>query len=136
MRLEHVHLMVNAKVDPEFKGLPKEDAERFVERLLGEIDMKPLGRMRWAEAEDLDFPGQSFVQMITTSHVSLHYYSETDEIYFDLYSCKPFDEKKVLSLLDEAFSLRDWHGTKYTRAQDREPVIETMGKERVAVPNR
>jgi S-adenosylmethionine/arginine decarboxylase-like enzyme len=136
MRLEHMHLTVNAKIDPEFRGLSKGEAERFVQRLLKEIGMKPLGSMSWAEAADLDFPGQSFVQMITTSHVSLHFYSETDEIYFDLYSCKPFDDKKVVSMLDETFGIRDWHGTKYTRAQDREPKVEMVGKERIAAPNR
>jgi S-adenosylmethionine/arginine decarboxylase-like enzyme len=136
MRLEHVHLTVNAKIDPDFKGLPKVDAERFVEDLLREIDMKPLGGMSWAEASDLDFPGQSFVQMISTSHVSLHYYSDTDTIYFDLYSCKPFDDKKVVALLDKAFSLRDWHGIKYVRAQDGEPKVEMVGKEAITVANR
>jgi S-adenosylmethionine/arginine decarboxylase-like enzyme len=136
MRLEHVHLTVNAKIDPMFKGLPKEEAERFVQRLLAEIDMKPLGSMSWAEAADLDFPGQSFVQMISTSHVSLHFYSETNEIYFDLYSCKPFDDKKVVSLLDEMFGITDWHGIKYIRAQDGEPAVEMVGKERIAITNR
>jgi S-adenosylmethionine/arginine decarboxylase-like enzyme len=133
MRLEHVHLTVNAKIDPAFKGLPKDEAERFVERLLKEIDMKPLGKMKWAEAEDLDFPGQSFVQMISTSHVSLHYFSETNEIYFDLYSCRPFDDKKVVGLLDELFGLGDWHGLKYVRANDAEPKVERMGNKELAI---
>lgn len=136
MELQHVHLTVNAKIDPDFKGLPRVEAERFVQRLLKEVDMKPLGGLNWAEAEDLDFPGQSFVQMITTSHTSIHYFSETNEIYFDLYSCKHFDDEKVLALLDQTFGLKDWHGIKYVRAQGGEPKVEIVGKERIAVANR
>ena len=83
----------------------------------------------WADAEDLDFPGQSFVQMITTSHCSLHFFDhegEDNEIYFDLYSCKAFDTDKVVQLLDEKFGLRNWHGILYTRATGEEPQLKKI----------
>jgi S-adenosylmethionine/arginine decarboxylase-like enzyme len=129
MELEHVHLTVNAKIDSSFKALPREDAERFVNMLLKEINMKPLGGINWADAEDLEFPGQSFVQMITTSHCSLHFFEnkeEGNEIYFDLYSCKSFDTNRVIQLLDEKFGLRDWHGILYTRAMGKEPQLKKI----------
>jgi S-adenosylmethionine/arginine decarboxylase-like enzyme len=129
MKLEHVHLTVNAKIDPSFKALPREDAKRFVDMLLKEINMKPLGDVNWADAEDLDFPGQSFVQMITTSHCSLHFFDhegEDNEIYFDLYSCRSFDTDKVVRLLDEKFGLCDWHGIHYTRATGEEPQLKKI----------
>ena len=130
MKLDHIHITVNAKVDPSFKALPKEEAQRFVNGLLKEIGMKPLGPLNWADAQDLDFPGQSFVQMITTSHCSLHLFTHTDgtnEIYFDLYSCKPFDTKKVVSMLDEKFGLIEWHGVLYKRATNGLPKVEMVG---------
>jgi len=130
MKLEHIHITVNARIDPTFKDLPKDDAQRFVNRLLREIHMKPLGPLNWADAEDLDFPGQSFVQMITTSHCSLHLFMHkdgTNEIYFDLYSCKPFDSEKVVALLDEKFGLKEWHGVLYQRASDGRPRLQTIG---------
>jgi hypothetical protein len=129
-KLEHIHITVNAKIDPNFKALPKDDARRFVDRLLKAIGMKPLGPLNWADAEDLDFPGQSFVQMITTSHCSLHLFTHkdgTNEIYFDLYSCKPFDDEKVIELLHEKFSLVEWHGVLYNRAQDGKPRVKMIG---------
>ena len=125
-KLEHIHMTVNAKVSPDFKELPRADTERFVKRLLAEIDMKPLGPLNWADAEDLEFPGQSFVQMITTSHCSLHYFSETNDIYFDLYSCREFDTEKVVRLLDERFGLGSWHGILYTRAMGGEPQVHII----------
>jgi S-adenosylmethionine/arginine decarboxylase-like enzyme len=129
MKLQHIHLTVNAKISPNFSALPREDAKRFVDSLLKEINMKPLGDINWADAEDLEFPGQSFVQMITTSHCSLHFFAHKEgdnEIYFDLYSCKTFDEKKVVEMLNEKFGLVDWHGTLYTRATDEKPVVRIL----------
>ncbi len=126
-KLEHIHMTVNAKVSPSFKALPREETQRFVDRLLKEINMKPLGPLNWADAEDLDFPGQSFVQMITTSHCSLHFFSETNEIYFDLYSCKEFDHGKVVELLNQKFSITEWHGVLYTRATDARPKVRMIG---------
>lgn len=129
-KLEHIHITVNARIDPSFKALPKDEAQRFVEKLLKAINMKPLGPLNWSDAEDLDFPGQSFVQMITTSHCSLHLFTHTDgtnELYFDLYSCKKFDTDKVVGLLDEKFGLVDWHGTLYTRASNGRPQVRMIG---------
>lgn len=129
-KLEHIHITVNARIDPTFKALPKDDAQRFVDKLLKAIHMKPLGPLNWSDAEDLDFPGQSFVQMITTSHCSLHLFTHTDgtnELYFDLYSCKKFDTEKVVELLNEKFGLVEWHGTLYQRAKSGKPQVKLIG---------
>ncbi len=129
-QLEHIHLTVNAKIDRNFSALPKDDSTRFVDELLKAINMKPLGPLNWADAEDLDFPGQSFVQMITTSHCSLHYFDNKEggkEIYFDLYSCRQFNPEKVLSMLDKKFGLGEWHGMLYTRATGKEPELKRLG---------
>jgi len=59
MELQHIHLTVNAKIDPGFRELPKADAQRFVDVLMKKINMKPLGPLNWATAEDLEFPQES-----------------------------------------------------------------------------
>lgn len=127
MGLTHLHLTVNAKIDPNFSQLPKEKAQEFVDELLRITDMKPLGGMQWADAVDLDFPGQSYVQMVTTSHTSLHFFADTHEIYFDMYSCKEFDPQKVLEHLDKAFGLREWHGIMYSRETGKKPGLMRIG---------
>ncbi|MBI2079969.1 S-adenosylmethionine decarboxylase, partial [Candidatus Micrarchaeota archaeon] len=71
--------------------------------------------------------GQSFVQMITTSHCSLHLFSATHEIYFDLYSCKKYDAEAVVALLDETFGVKEWHGSLYSRATDEKPAVKEIG---------
>jgi len=125
-KLVHLHLAVNAKIGPDFRELTREKAQEFVNELMRITDMKPLGPLNWSDAVDLDFPGQSFVQMITTSHCSLHYFSDTREIYFDLYSCKSFEPEKVIELLDKFFDLREWHGLLYNRAQDQKPKLKEL----------
>lgn len=125
-KLMHLHLVVNAKIGPDFKELTREKTQEFVNELMRITDMKPLGPLNWSDAVDLDFPGQSFVQMITTSHCSLHYFSDTREIYFDLYSCKKFEPERVIGLLDRYFDLKDWHGIVYNRAQDGVPKLRQI----------
>ena len=125
--LDHLHFTINAKINPKFSEITKDMAQSFIKDLLRVTDMKPLGPLNWSDAEDLDFPGQSFVQMITTSHTSLHYFSDKQEIYFDLYSCKVFDTKKVFDLLDRTFNILEWHGTMYFRAKNEEPKVEVLG---------
>jgi len=131
-KLVHLHLAVNAKIGPDFRELTREKAQEFVNELMHITDMKPLGPLNWSDAVDLDFPGQSFVQMITTSHCSLHYFSDTREIYFDLYSCKNFEPQKVIELLDRFFDLQEWHGMLYNRAQDQKPKLKELSSKMFA----
>ena len=126
-QLAHLHLTVNARISPQFKQITKKLSDNFVKELLAVTDMKPLGSINWAAATDLDFPGQSFVQMITTSHSSLHYFSDSNEIYFDFYSCKFFDHRKIIALLDKTFGLVDWNGTLYHRSRGSSIKVEMLG---------
>jgi len=103
----HLHLTINAKVALEGKELPKERCEKFVRKLLKAADMKPLCALCYADAMDKCNPGQSFIQMITTSHCSLHYFSKSGEIYFDLYSCKKFNPQKIVSLVHREFKTKE-----------------------------
>lgn len=133
MGLLHLHMTVNAKIDPGFSMLSRDKAQEFVNELMRITDMKPLGPLNWSDAVDLDFPGQSIVQMITTSHCSLHFFADTNEIYFDLYSCKQYDHQKIVGLLDEVFGLKEWHGILYNRANDSTPKVVKLGAEKMVM---
>jgi len=124
--LIHLHMTVNAKISPDFTELSREKAQEFVNKLMRITDMKPLGPLNWSDAVDLDFPGQSFVQMITTSHCSLHFFADTNEIYFDLYSCKEYDHNAIVGLLNEVFGLKEYHGILYNRANGRAPQVRKI----------
>ena len=124
----HLHLAVSATVNPSMREVSKNVAETFVKDLLVATDMKPLGPLVWSNAEDLDFPGQSLVQMITTSHCSLHYFSDINELYFDFYSCKEFNPEKVISLLRSYFGLETYHGILYRRGRANKAELSKIGK--------
>lgn len=126
--LSHLHLTINARLKKPLKGIPKKLAESFVKDLLAAADMKALGPLVFSEAVDLDFPGQSFVQMITTSHCSLHFFSDTNEIYFDLYSCKLFNPEKILNIINLYFRVEAYHGMVYKRGVSKEVTISKIGR--------
>ena len=134
--LTHMHLTVNARVDRNFLELPKDRAQSFVNELMKVTNMKPLGLLNWSDAVDLDFPGQSFVQMITTSHCSLHFFRDEEgtgannEIYFDLYSCKDFNYESVVALINRYFGITEWHGMLYNRASAKKPVVMLVGSDK------
>ena len=112
----HLHLMLNAKIAKQVSPLSRERCDRFVEKLLRAVDMERLCDMCYSDATDPGYPGQSFVQMITTSHCSLHYFSDRDEIYFDLYSCKKYDPDRVIELLRKEFHFIECNSTICERA--------------------
>jgi S-adenosylmethionine/arginine decarboxylase-like enzyme len=126
-KLSHLHLTLNAKIKP-LKGISEELASSFVKDLLSAADMKALGPLIFSGAEDLDFPGQSFVQMITTSHCSLHFFSDTNEIYFDLYSCKQFNPAKIINIINSYFGIEVYHGMIYKRGNSKEVSISKIGR--------
>ena len=101
-----------------------------MDEILRESGMKPLGAINWADAVDLDFPGQSFVQMITTSHCSLHYFSDRDEIYFDLYSCKSFEPERVVAILRKKLGMTQWRGIIYDRGSGMQSSLLEISSKR------
>ncbi len=125
--LSHLHLTINARIKP-LKEIPEELAGSFMRDLLCAADMKALGPLVFSGAEDLDFPGQSFVQMITTSHCSLHFFSDKNEIYFDLYSCRRFDPEKIIGVINSYFGLESYHGMVYKRGKSKRITISKIGR--------
>ena len=51
--------------------------------------------------------GYSSFLMIAESHLSIHTFPELNYFSFDCYSCKWFDDKKILNILHNHFSVKD-----------------------------
>ena len=47
--------------------------------------------------------GWSALQLITTSNISMHGDNRIGSMYFDIFSCKPYDQSVVLKMIDERF---------------------------------
>lgn len=51
--------------------------------------------------------GWSGVTLINESHVSIHTFIKRHFVTIDVYSCKEFDRKKALSVIQETFQTKD-----------------------------
>ena len=52
-------------------------------------------------------PGITGIEVIDKSHISIHTFSETNTISVDVYSCKPFNAKKVLEYLKQHIEFKE-----------------------------
>jgi len=83
----------------------KLNIKAFVDELVDAIDMKAFGET-WIERFALHDPekvGYSMFQMIETSNLSGHFCEYTGDFYIDVFSCKPFDEDVVCSVVKKYF---------------------------------
>ena len=75
------------------------DAEyirKFVVELCELIDMKRFGDTQVVHfGEDERVAGYSMVQLIETSLISAHFANQTNAVYLDVFSCKPYDPETV-----------------------------------------
>jgi len=83
----------------------------FVSDLLEALRMEALGALGIFPAVDLREPGWSFIQPITTSHVSAHYFANPESrphIRIDAYSCASIDWTTLIQVCHKHFGLDDW----------------------------
>lgn len=88
------------------------------ESLPQRLDMTPIMRPYIIEGHA---PGGekviSAMTMIAESHIALHVFPESGRAYFDIFSCRPFDEKAVLATLHDVFKGEHFHTSLVPRGQ-------------------
>lgn len=87
---------------------------KLVDALLTALRMEELGELQIYPAVDARAPGWSFIQPITTSHISGHYFEKpgrNPHIRMDFYSCCTVNWMKIIEILNTHLSLLDWRGT-------------------------
>jgi len=92
----------------------KRHAQGFIKETLDILRMETLGPLQFHDAVDTRAPGWSFIQAITTSHISAHYFEKPGKhphIRIDFYSCQSVDWQKVIEMSHKHFVLADWHAT-------------------------
>ncbi len=57
------------------------------------------------DKDDETEPGISIIVEIATSHIAIHTWPEKGRLNADVFSCKPFDEAKVVELLENHFDV-------------------------------
>lgn len=113
--LHHHHFILDAYLVQLLDSSKKESITRaLVNDLLQKLDMKELCPLQIYPATDIRAPGWSFVQPITTSHISGHYFESPGihpHIHLDIYSCQGFDWKMAFPVLAQHMPLGIWQAT-------------------------
>ncbi len=125
--LSHEHFILDAELSSSLDfSNRKLMTENLAADLLAGLGMEELGPLQIYDATDKQFPGWSFIQPITTSHISGHYFEETidaSHIHMDIYSCTPFDWKTVMFIIQKHFPIKRWSANFIKRS------IGNMGRE-------
>lgn len=82
--------------------------EQFVKHLASRIDMKILkGPVTVTGVPEN--PGITCFTIVDFSHISIHTFTDSDEFYLDIFSCKAFDIDEVTDYIKELFAITDEH---------------------------
>ncbi|MBU0459068.1 S-adenosylmethionine decarboxylase [Patescibacteria group bacterium] len=118
--LQHEILLVDAYLKDVLKNR-ESLMENFLNELLTALRMEELGPLQIFDAADLRAPGWSFLQPITTSHISGHYFIKPEKhpsIHMDIYSCASVNWRKAIEIIDKYFQLGEWRGSFIDRRID------------------
>jgi S-adenosylmethionine/arginine decarboxylase-like enzyme len=97
------HLIVNAGGCDHAKITEHNVIYDFAKKLVKDIDMVAFGNPQIIKFGTGNKAGYTLVQLIETSNICAHFVDETNDLYLDVFSCKPFDVEVVLNLVKEFF---------------------------------
>ena len=75
----------------------------FSDTLVKRIDMVAYGSPQIVMFGTGNKKGYTLVQLIETSNICAHFVEESDDMYLDVFSCKPFNPEIVHGLVNEIF---------------------------------
>jgi S-adenosylmethionine/arginine decarboxylase-like enzyme len=84
------HLIVNAAHCDPAALRSKSTIAAFAKELVAKIDMVAYGPPRIVMFGTGSKKGYTLVQLIETSNITAHFVEEFNDIYLDIFSCKPF----------------------------------------------
>jgi S-adenosylmethionine/arginine decarboxylase-like enzyme len=97
------HLIVNAGNCAHATIRSKPYIAEFSADLVRRIDMVPYGKPSIIMFGTGNKKGYTLVQLIETSNICAHFVEETNDMYLDVFSCKPFEQSTVVKIVDEYF---------------------------------
>ncbi len=78
----------------------------LVRKIAKMLDMKILKGPEVAKGMPIN-PGLTVFAIIDFSHISIHTFTASKEFCLDIFSCKPFDYKKLENCVRSAFKLKN-----------------------------
>ena len=98
------HLILNARKCRPAAIRSAETITYFTKDLVKKIDMVPYGEPQVVLFGTGNKKGYTLVQLIETSNICAHFVEETNDMYLDVFSCKPFHAKDVKDVLQAHFA--------------------------------
>jgi S-adenosylmethionine/arginine decarboxylase-like enzyme len=98
------HLMLDCSKCVATSIRSKSNIENFAKILVKRIDMVPYGEPQVVHFGSGNKGGYTLVQLIETSNIVAHFTEETNDMYLDVFSCKPFNPHDVESVVNVYFS--------------------------------
>lgn len=77
---------------------------QFTKALVHRIDMVSYGEPQVVKFGSGNKAGYTLVQLIETSNICAHFVEETNDMYLDVFSCKPFNPTDVEAIVGLYFS--------------------------------
>jgi len=96
------HLLIDC-LDMDDEIDDEKDIEAFFTELIQALDMKPLSEFFCVRVDNEEGRGISAFQMITTSHIAMHFDDDGHNGFMDVFSCKKFDPRIVLQMIEKHF---------------------------------
>ena len=93
----------------------KQNISQFAKALVKRIDMVAFGEPQVQHFGAGDKAGYTLVQLIETSNITAHFCEETNDMYLDVFSCKPFNPEEVDAIVNLHFSPMHKNRTFLTR---------------------
>ncbi|CAB4879448.1 unannotated protein [freshwater metagenome] len=75
----------------------------FTQDLVKKIDMVAYGKPQIVHFGTGNKAGYTLVQLIETSNIVAHFVEEYDDMYLDVFSCKPFSPETVETIVNNHF---------------------------------
>ena len=97
------HLIVNASGCIPNSIRCANNINNFTKTLVKKIDMVAYGEPQIVMFGTGNKKGYTLVQLIETSNITAHFVEETNDLYLDVFSCKPFNDKDVMEVLKHSF---------------------------------
>jgi S-adenosylmethionine/arginine decarboxylase-like enzyme len=98
------HLLINAAKCNHEAIRSSDKIKAFTKELVKRIDMKAYGAPRVVRFGEGRVAGYSLIQLIETSCITAHFVEETNDAYFDIFSCKSFDPKVAMEVVKDFFN--------------------------------
>lgn len=104
------HLMLDFKGCRETRKLSDvEYLKKFLLELIAMAEMKPISEpfaMYYKHEDEVESGVSAFI-IIADSNICIHTYPYKQSFYFDLFSCKPFNDGRVMAYMKDVFQPAD-----------------------------